>query len=81
MKVSFIHIYLTKKLIEDCSFLDDKLERSKAVRRICLTRFPMKCESKILDELVEIGFVKIIDRKNIQINREEFEKYNNTSYF
>lgn len=79
MKVSFIHIYITKKLIESCNLNDNIIPRSKAVHHIYFIRMPSKCENKVLRELEEIGFIEIIDKKNIKVNKEEFEKY--TSYF
>ena len=70
---------MTKKLIEECGELEDTLERSRVVRRICLARIPIKCEGKIIDELEDIGFIEIVDKKNIKVNKKKFEKY--TSYF
>ena len=75
MKVSFIHIYLMQKLIESCCEHSDIVQRSKISEKIILVRIPLKHESKVIKELEDLGFVEIIDKYNIRIKKEQYDKY------
>lgn len=69
------HIYIAKKLVEDCKDLSYILERDKVKSRLWMQKIPITLHMAFIKELEDLGLVKQQGCRYILINKENIERF------
>jgi len=75
LKHNSFHIYIAKRILDECNDYSYTLKRDRVRRRLWLCHIPLDLHNKFLEEMEDLGLIKKLNQKYFMVMKDNIDRF------